>query len=452
MKIILPVLLLGLSALVWAAGRNEQGPFRYKGIHWIVGHWEKSGRAKPDWIQENQIFRIWMASMAGSLLVLIWYGMDIMGIGEEEVTRLERPVYGSGSYQEELEMKWKEEDGPEGKEQIVIEVEERKLTQKERDKMFHEILEQMGNRILADNTSADRVTGPLHLVEEVEGYPVSVAWISSHPQYVSWDGRLGEDIPAKGTLVCLTAVLRIEEEERIYTQYIKVYPPIPDSYAQVQRVIKEENNTAGDGWLRLPSKLGDRNLIWGRSREDTGKGLTLLAFLCPILLFFREKQAARKKEKEVHQQMLRDYPEIISKLTLLLSAGMSLRRSVERIAKDYVNRKEKTQKRKAYEELLDTCRDMERGVSEKEAYQRLGERCGLLPYRTLSALLVQHLQKGSQGMGQMLEEEAKKAQELRQQQARILGEQASTKLLVPMIFMLLVVFVILIVPAWLSFI
>ena len=39
-------------------------------------------------------------------------------------------------------------------------------------------------------------------------------------------------------------------------------------------------------------------------------------------------------------------------------------------------------------------------------------------------------------MEHLLEEEAAKAQEMRQQQARVLGEQASTRLLFPMILML----------------
>ena len=88
---------------------------------------------------------------------------------------------------------------------------------------------------------------------------------------------------------------------------------------------------------------------------------------------------------------------------------------------------------------------------QKKAYEELGEKCGILYYKTLSALLVQHLQKGSGDMGRILEEEAGKAQEIRRQQARILGEQASTKLLFPMILMLLVVFILLMVPAWLTF-
>ena len=149
--------------------------------------------------------------------------------------------------------------------------------------------------------------------------------------------------------------------------------------------------------------------------------------------------------------MIQDYPEILSKLTLLLGAGVNLRRAMERIGKDYIEGRKKGEERKAYEVILEICQEMERGVSEKKAYEELGEKCGILYYKTLSVLLVQHLQKGSGDMGRILEEEAGKAQEIRRQQARILGEQASTKLLFPMILMLLVVFILLMVPAWLTF-
>ena len=46
---------------------------------------------------------------------------------------------------------------------------------------------------------------------------------------------------------------------------------------------------------------------------------------------------------------------------------------------------------------------------------------------------------------------AEQAERLRRQQALILGELASSRLLFPMILMLLVVFVFLLVPAWLTF-
>ena len=73
--------------------------------------------------------------------------------------------------------------------------------------------------------------------------------------------------------------------------------------------------------------------------------------------------------------------------------------------------------------LVEVCGEMERGLGEKEAYEQLGERWGLLSYRTLSSILVQCLQKGSVGVEQILAKEAEQAQRLRRQQAQIAGSR-----------------------------
>jgi len=66
-------------------------------------------------------------------------------------------------------------------------------------------------------------------------------------------------------------------------------------------------------------------------------------------------------------------------------------------------------------------------------------------------LLVQNLKKGNKNLMEMLERESASAFEERKRLAKILGEKAGTKLLLPMGSMLVIVFVILLVPAFLSF-
>ncbi|MEG0227869.1 MAG: hypothetical protein RR683_04070, partial [Lachnospiraceae bacterium] len=75
---------------------------------------------------------------------------------------------------------------------------------------------------------------------------------------------------------------------------------------------------------------------------------------------------------------------------------------------------------------------------------------GLQPYLKLGALLSQNLRKGTKGLSDLLQLEAIQAFEERKNLAKRLGEEASTKLLVPMFFMLAIVLVIVIVPAFLS--
>ena len=72
-------------------------------------------------------------------------------------------------------------------------------------------------------------------------------------------------------------------------------------------------------------------------------------------------------------------------------------------------------------------------------------------YGKLGTLLSQNLQKGNAGITEALEAESKDAFEDRKADARRAGEEAGTKLLLPMGIMLLVVMMIVILPAFMSF-
>ena len=65
-------------------------------------------------------------------------------------------------------------------------------------------------------------------------------------------------------------------------------------------------------------------------------------------------------------------------------------------------------------------------------------------------MLEQNLTKGTKGMKELLAQEVADAFEERKRLARKKGEEASTKMLIPMIMMLAVVIVIVAVPALMS--
>ena len=120
------------------------------------------------------------------------------------------------------------------------------------------------------------------------------------------------------------------------------------------------------------------------------------------------------------------------------------------MASDYM-RTEPVKGHFAYEMIVTACREMDSGVAELEAYRRFGERCGQMKYKTFSTILIQNLQKGSRRMADLLEQEALEAWDERKRKARVLGEAAATKLVIPMIMMLIVVMAIIMIPAFLSF-
>ena len=172
----------------------------------------------------------------------------------------------------------------------------------------------------------------------------------------------------------------------------------------------------------------------------------------------KEREKGEKKIEtkimleERNKELSMDYSELVSKIQLLISSGMTIRGSIERIVKDY---KEEAgafgRKKYVYEELSLCVRKIQDGMDEGQAYELFGRRCSLMTYKKLSALLTQNLKKGTDGLIEALSTEVKAAFEDRKMFARKMGEEAQTKLIFPMILMLGVVIMIIMVPAYMSF-
>lgn len=103
-----------------------------------------------------------------------------------------------------------------------------------------------------------------------------------------------------------------------------------------------------------------------------------------------------------------------------------------------------------YEEMRYTMNELKNGRPENECYEAFGRRCESPVYRKFGMLLSQNLRKGTKGLTNLLQREAQEAFEERKNMAKKLGEEAGTKLMIPLFLMLAVVFVIVTVPAFLT--
>ena len=101
--------------------------------------------------------------------------------------------------------------------------------------------------------------------------------------------------------------------------------------------------------------------------------------------------------------------------------------------------------------MASTLREMESGVSEALAYEGFGRRCRLQSYLKLGTLLGQNLRKGTKNLAGLLQEESREAFEDRKALAKRMGEECESKLLFPMLMMLLTVLILIMYPAVVSF-
>lgn len=378
-------------------------------------------------------------------------GMYIQESRSSYTQSLPRKGFGEGTYEETLKVYTEK-----GSDEIQITVAEQKYSQEQIEDSLAEAYTFLSQWFQKNISGSDAIRKNLIFPSELSDNPAQFFWSTDAPDLLSWDGELGEEIPEEGSLVTLRCVLSIGENELVWSETATVFPPSLSHSdllgKNIQQKAEEISDQTGNDLL-LPSEVQGTKLTYQRMKSRDSWMICILSLLLGLGIFPLAKEKEKQAQAKRFRQMQRDYPDIIQKLILFLKAGLSIQKSVEKLAADYLNRKNLalTGTRYAYEELVKTCHEMEKGIYEKDAYERFGKRCGLAEYKILSVLLVQNLRKGNQSILELLEREAVSAGEERLRRAKIQGEEAATKLLLPMILQLLVVLIILMVPAFINF-
>ena len=413
-------------------------------------HWYLAGAAiaaaiawsqKRKFPQRKKRYEAALAVMASFLLAAALWQMD-KASGEEQ--QIQRKEPGQGAEEREY---WIEAEGVLDKYPMDVQVEERKLTEAQCQEYFEKAKQELDTLILGKNESLEEVEEPLYLPETLQGGAVEAEYQFSDYDVFAPDGGLKAELK-NPVLVEVTVELSCQDRACLYSFFIRAVPRKKSPQEQVAA----ENKKEGQDSLKLPQKVEGKAVFWEQKRENRSVKILFLGIAGAAGILMSEKEGKKRKETERQRQMLLDYPEIVSKLSLLLGAGMNISLAWEKIALTYRKKREKqeTEIRFAYEEMLGALYEMQEGIGEREAFENFGERCQLGAYRKLSSLIGQNIRKGARGMQRLLDEEAWEAFEQRKARAKKAGEEAGTKLMLPMIMMLVIVLVILLVPAGLT--
>lgn len=420
---------------------------------------------------EERLFRYEVEKLSGLLLIcltgavlggLIW----ISGSMERRLTEdgwLRRNTYGEGEAQIRLKAHGENTEGGEdagGKEgweqELEVTIPERRYTKQELEAMLPMVRKALEKEIRGENETLDEVRSSLTLASQIEGWPFQIAWRSGNYELIQNDGTVDNgEAEEEGEIVELTAVLScygLEWEEHFF---VRVCPPLLSEEERRERLLTKavanaEEAAAYEEGFRLPKQVDGEALTWTEERSDNSMLIFILVMAAGAVQYRFADEDLRKRVEKRERQLLLSYPEFVSKLTLLMGAGLPVRAAFMRMASDY-RKKEAGGRNYVYEELALVCREMESGITEVEAYEHFGQRCRLPQYRKCVALLVQNMKKGSSGLSAALQEEAERSFEERKRNAREEGERAGTRLLLPMMMMLAVVMVLILVPACFSF-
>lgn len=346
--------------------------------------------------------------------------------------------------------------------EIEIPVSPRTYGEEELEEACKACMDDLSLAILNGNASANEVYEDLSLPSFVEKYGLYVNWRSSDPELLTSYGNVRNDALEHPISLRLTADLHDADYafHRTYEIPITVHPRRMTEEEKIKKnfllfLSKVDLEQACAPHLELPSAFHGMPITYKERSKDRPLLFPVFGILAAVFLVLHEKQTKEKHEKTLRRQMLLDYPELLSKLMIFVGAGMTIRLALENIAQDYENdclqNKTAPETHAAYEMLSQAVSKLKTGANEGNVYREFGRACKLRQYMKLAGILEQNRKKGLSDIRAIFSAEMQQAWEERKNLARRLGEEAGTKLLAPLFIMLIVVMVMIVVPAMLSF-
>lgn len=419
--------------------------------------------------QETQVKLYWYQKMSMIILcVLIFSNFSLITQIKERTsnsnefdTKLTRPEDGMGDETLVLKFRMENERDKEDyyEDEIVIHNKERIYTETQWKEVLEEAIPYLEGVMLGENEDANHVDKRLNFISRIPKTSIMVEWIPKDYLLIASDGNINNremDNEKEETLV--TAILKYQDKKVEHTIPITILPITLEKDEKLYKdLVRTLDNTAQvnethKNW-KLPERIGKYLITWEMPETNSSISLFILGLFASVLLWFYKDKELGDKMKLRNNQMLLDYPEIINKFNLLVNAGMTIKQAWIKISEDYKNTTYNSggEIRYAYEEMLLTVNEFKLGIPEANAYEQFGQRVGLLPFMKFGSMLVQNLKKGNKGMVDLLQREAREAFQERKERAKRLGEEASTKLLGPMLVMLIIVLIIIMIPAFMSF-
>jgi len=399
----------------------------------------------------KQIFsdklKYWLIVMAGFILFIV---CSIFLNNTEASNYIQRPYVD----EDDTEVKIEVEGLLEGSQKIEIPVSKRVYSNEEAKEAMKKGMDEILKILPGKNTSLQNITTDLNPVSELSDLGLSVKWDFGDGDIIDIQGNVDNENLSESVDIYIGVTLSYESYEESYVIPARVMPkPFTADESLIKRfkdyLSVADKKSVGESGFYLPESFEGKKLVYHLEDGMNFHLIWIMGIIVAILLYLREKNNDRQKLEKKKRELLKDYPDIVSKLIVFIGAGLSVRQSWEGIVKDYES--ENKEKRYAYEEMAKSLARLKTGTQENVVYKEFGRSCLLRQYMKLASLLEQNRKSGISTLSTLLGMESQSAWEERLNLAKREGEELNTKLLLPLFMMLLIVMMMIIVPALLIF-
>lgn len=175
---------------------------------------------------------------------------------------------------------------------------------------------------------------------------------------------------------------------------------------------------------------------------DGGVEIIILGLVLATLLPFLINKQLDDKIKKKKEDIIIELPEFVSKIVLLANAGSNIEKAIVRT----VSQRKDANTHPLYRELKEVAAGINNNSNFAEIMEQFNKRCGVQEVSVLTSTILLNHRRGSE-LIISLRHLSRDLWEKRKTVAKIRGEQASTKLVFPMVIIFIVVLVIIGYPA-----
>lgn len=215
-------------------------------------------------------------------------------------------------------------------------------------------------------------------------------------------------------------------------------------YSDYYIMLHNANRTAMG--ITIAAALALLSLIMATTGDSsTGFMFAFAAYIAFFGMPFIVDKGLNEKIEKRRLSIRMEFPEFVNKMTNLVNAGMTISKAWEKIATD-------TKKvSPLFTEMQYALAEISAGKPEAVAYEEFGRRCRIKEIIKFVSVVVLNLKKGGAEVVPVLKLQAAECWEMRKSAAKQLGEEAGTKVLIPMMIMFIGIILIVVLPAILSF-
>ena len=362
-------------------------------------------------------------------------------IPEKEVVRsVLRPEYGEEVSYVEIGLLDPEEEEISN---YTLEVHPREYTDSEFDNLARETEEYIKREFMGNNLSAEKITEDMNLMTKSPDGTLNIVWSSDNPLVINSEGKVMRDELTSDEEVHLTAVIKDTYHEHRTDLEVTVLSrdkTMTDSDRAKDTLVNIEKESRTNGEFVIPDNVGEVEVI--KEEDSIQDKLRLVYFLVMVFVLIltylrinRMKESGKLRDEELKL----DYYGFVNRVTLFIGAGMTIQESLRTSVKGRSGR--------LSEEVELTLNMIASGVPETKAYLQMGRSIGIQEYMRFTSLVAQNLNYGNSNLIKLLDQEVKQSYVTNRENIRKKGEQASEKLIVPTLLLMIVVIGIIVYPA-----